>query len=132
MDHVTFARFLRKNQTKPEARLWAMLRNRANGFKFRRQVPRGPYVLDFVCMERRFVVEVDGGQHCESAYDAERDAWLAARGFRVMRFWNLEVLGNPDGVWEAISLALGDPSPPLAGTLSPAGERGLLDWRDDP
>lgn len=75
------------------------------GFKFVRQEPIGPYVVDFVCREKRLVVEVDGGQHAESRRDAVRDRWLVEHRFRVLRFWNNEVLGNIEGVWETIFAA---------------------------
>ena len=84
-----------------------MVRDRRLGAKFRRQHPCGPFVLDFVCLERGLVVEVDGEQHAESAYDAKRDAWLAAQGLRVLRLYNLEVVGNLAGARQAILEALG-------------------------
>lgn len=85
--------------------LWRQLRLwQIDGYKFRRQQPLGHYIVDFVCLEKRLVVEVDGGQHAEQQmkYDSERDAWLAAQGFSVLRFWNDEVLKNIDGVKEII------------------------------
>jgi very-short-patch-repair endonuclease len=76
-------------------------------------VPLGDYVVDFACLEARLVVEVDGGQHGEQGKrDAARTAWLEAQGFRVLRFWNNEVLGNTDGVIETIRRALGALPPP--------------------
>lgn len=84
-----------------------MVRDRRLGVKFRRQRPCGPFVLDFVCLERGLVVEVDGEQHADSAYDAKRDAWLAAEGLRVLRVYNPEVVSNLEGVREAILKALG-------------------------
>jgi len=85
--------------THAERKLWFALRDRrfAN-FKFRRQVPIGPFIADFVCYQARLVVEVDGGQHAESRRDARRDEWLAANDFRVLRFWNNDVLANIEGV----------------------------------
>ena len=102
------ARALRANQTEAEARLWRMLRDcRLAGAKFRRQVPVGPYIADFVCLAVKLIVEIDGGQHTENAEaDATRTAWLEARGFRVLRFWNNDTLANTDGVLEQISAAL--------------------------
>ena len=82
------ARRLRRDMTHAERLLWSMLRNRTQGHKFRRQVPRGPYILDFACLSMRLVVELDGSQHCDSAADALRDAWLESHGFRVLRFSN--------------------------------------------
>jgi len=93
------ARTLRTQMTNAERKLWYALRDRRfAGFKFRRQVPLGPFIADFVCFEARLVVEVDGGQHACSASDRRCDRWLAANKFRVMRFWNNEVLSNLEGV----------------------------------
>ncbi len=92
------ARKLRSRMTDAEAKLWFALRDRRfQSFKFRRQVPIGSYVADFVSYTSRLVVEVDGGQHAESRRDAARDRWLAESDFRVMRFWNNEVLSNLEG-----------------------------------
>ncbi len=107
------ARKLRHDMTDAERRLWSRLRDHQLGAHFRRQAPLERYVLDFVCFPARLVIEVDGGQHAESATDQVRDAWLLERGFRVLRFWNNEVLENTDGVVETIMKALEDaPSPP--------------------
>jgi very-short-patch-repair endonuclease len=93
------ARVMRRIATDAERKIWFLLRDRRlDGIKFRRQVPSGPYILDFVCFERRLVVEVDGGQHADSKADKVRDACLQARGFRVVRYWNTDVLKNPEGV----------------------------------
>ena len=104
----TFARRLRRDQTDAEQMLWARLRNRQlDGWKFRRQVPLGKFVVDFVCYDEKLVVELDGGQHGENPDDdATRTAWLEARGFRVLRFWNHEVLENLEGVLTIIAKAL--------------------------
>ena len=98
------ARDLRKYPTKAERVLWSHLRDRQlAGCKFRRQVPLGSYVVDFVCFEHRLVIEIDGGHHGEQFdRDRERSEWLESRGFRVLRFWNNEVLGQLDGVAQAI------------------------------
>lgn len=105
-----FARHLRSNQTDAELHLWRHLRAaRLGGHKFRRQVPLDGYVLDFACFESRLVVEVDGGQHGDTAgvaKDAVRSAYLESQGFRVLRFWNNDVLGNIDGVLQVIAAAL--------------------------
>ena len=95
------ARELRRRMTDAKNKLWLYLRNsRHGGFKFRRQVPLGPYVVDFLCERARLVVELDGGHHCERVgYDSERTAWLGAQGYRVERFWNTDVLQNLEGVW---------------------------------
>ena len=94
--------------TDAECKLWYHLRaGRFDGWKFRRQVPLGPYVVDFLCEQAKLVVEVDGGQHTErSVEDETRTRWLNERGYRVIRFWNHDVIGNMDGVWETISAAL--------------------------
>jgi very-short-patch-repair endonuclease len=106
------ARRLRRDPTDAERKLRRQLRARSLAdHKFVRQEPIGPYVVDFVCRERQLVIEVDGGQHAESQRDAVRDRWLGEHGYRVLRFWNNDVLGNMDGVLETIALALAD-SPP--------------------
>src|SRR3546814_3816191 len=90
-----YARRLRRDKTTVEQRLWAGLRDRQlDGYKFRRQLPRGAFVADFACLECKLVVELDGGQHAEpiqSEDDRKRSAWLQAEGYRVIRFWNHEV-----------------------------------------
>ncbi len=107
------ARNLRSNMTDAERCLWKHLRQRQiAGYRFRRQMPIGSYIVDFVCLERRLIVEVDGGQHQEQqAYDIRRDGWLVEQGFQVLRFWNNEVLNNSEGVLVRISEAL-QKSPP--------------------
>jgi very-short-patch-repair endonuclease len=124
---VERARSLRKDMTDAERRIWFALRDRRfAGWKFRRQVPFDQYILDFVCFDAKLVIEVDGGQHDErAAYDARRSAHLEKSGFRVLRFWNNEVLQNLDGVLMMIELNLradGDAPSPL--TPLPRGERG--------
>jgi very-short-patch-repair endonuclease len=99
--------------------MWRLLRDRRlDGVKFRRQVPIGPFVADFASVEHRLVVELDGGQHAESPSDAARNRFLAANGWRVVRFWNNEVMRNREGVFESIQQAL-----PLTPTLSRTRER---------
>lgn len=103
------ARALRANTTDAERRVWQILRKRRlAGHRFRRQCPLGPFVADFVCLDRGVVIEVDGGQHGDSPRDASRDAWLRRRGFQVLRFWNHDVMGNLDGVHQVIAAALED------------------------
>lgn len=94
--------------TDAEKLLWRHLRGgQFDGFKFRRQHPCGQYILDFVCLEARLVIEVDGGQHVrQQMHDQLRTAWLEHKGFRMLRFWNHEVLNDLDSVKEAIWLAL--------------------------
>ena len=109
------ARILRKQSTDAEIVLWNILRNRQlTSYKFRRQAPIGKYIVDFLCFERKLVVELDGGQHQEQAdYDAERTRALESRGYRVIRFWNNLALEDTDAVLQAILIALeeGTPSP---------------------
>ncbi len=99
-----FARELRKSSTDAELRLWMRLKNRnLGGFKFRRQHPVPPYVVDFVCLVRGLIEELDGGQHAEqTARDAARTAALELKGFRLIRFWNDEALNQTDAVLEEI------------------------------
>ena len=109
------ARSLRKQSTDTENALWKLLRNRQlTSYKFRRQAPIGKYIVDFLCFERKLVVELDGGQHLEQTeYDTERTRELESRGYRVIRFWNNLVLEDSDAVLQAILIALeeGTPSP---------------------
>ncbi|HEY9286922.1 MAG TPA: DUF559 domain-containing protein [Candidatus Dormibacteraeota bacterium] len=102
------ARQLRRDQTDAEQRLWRLLRNRQiNGLRFRRQFPIGPYFVDFACTTRRLVIELDGSQHMHAAaYDNQRTAFLATKGYKVLRFWDNDVLIHPEEVAEAIRLAL--------------------------
>ena len=94
------ARALRRDQTDVERKLWSLLRGRRlDGFKFRRQVPIDRYFADFACVEAKLVVELDGGQHADQAgYDAARTQTLEALGWRVLRFWNPDVVLEPEGV----------------------------------
>jgi very-short-patch-repair endonuclease len=94
------ARRLRVQQTDAERRLWFLLRDRRlNGAKFRRQVPLGAFVLDFVCQEAKLIIELDGSQHAnQTAYDTARTDWLATQGYRVLRFWNNDLTQNEAGV----------------------------------
>src|ERR1700730_18410486 len=86
---------LRQNATDAERRLWAMLRNRRlQSYKFRRQLPIGRFIVDFARTQHRLVSEADRGQHNESAGDARRTAWVESRGWRVIRFWNNDVLST--------------------------------------
>jgi very-short-patch-repair endonuclease len=120
------ARTLRRNATDAERAMWRLLRDRRlAGIKFRRQVPIGPFIADFASIAHRLVVEIDGGQHAESPSDARRDAFLAAEGWRVLRFWNNDVTQNRDGVLESIAqaAALTRLGPPALATLSHKWER---------
>lgn len=103
-NNITLARALRRAQTDAEGRLWRHLRARQfQGVKFRRQFPVGPYIVDFIALQSRLVIELDGGQHLLSLYDEQRDDWLSRQGFRVLRFWNPQVLTNIDGVLTSIA-----------------------------
>jgi very-short-patch-repair endonuclease len=128
-------RQLRKHQTDAERKLWERLRRHQLGFKFRRQHPVGGYIADFACVEHRLIVEADGGQHADEPADLVRTQGLRALGWRVIRFWNNEILQNPDGVIEAIFQVLWiDPHPgPLPhveeGEKEPSpARRGRVGW----
>ena len=101
------ARRMRREPTLAEARFWHYAKDRGiGGMKFRRQVGVGPYIADFLCAEAWLIVEIDGGQHTEDR-DGERDAFLAAQGYRVLRFWNSDVLTDMDAVGATILAARG-------------------------
>ncbi|MDO9468725.1 MAG: endonuclease domain-containing protein [Thiobacillus sp.] len=128
MKQHDFARQLRSKQTDAETLLWSRLRaHRLFGLKFRRQQPIGVYIVDFLCPEKKLIVELDGGQHQERAdYDSNRDAWLESEGYVVLRYWNNEVMENLEGVLEDIGRVAGvfaeaSPSPPAP---LPSRERG--------
>ena len=117
------ARELRKEPTEAEKYLWHVLRYRSLGVKFRRQAIIGQYIVDFVCFDRKLIIEVDGGQHAESRKDVLRDRWLKSQGFKVLRFWNDEVLGNLEGIYETIEEQLNcPPTPAPPHNLSGGGE----------
>jgi len=100
------ARDLRKKMTLQERKLWQYLRNRSlNNCRFRRQFPIGKYIVDFVCREKKLIIEVDGGQHNEEntvIYDAKRSEFLEKQGYKVLRFWNNDIDNNMDGVYVEI------------------------------
>jgi len=108
------ARVLRRTMTDAEHRIWLFLRARQiEGFRFRRQAPIGPYIADFVCHEARLIIEIDGGQHdTDSLREAERARFLEGQGYQMLRFWNNEVLANPEGVVTVIADVLAAASPP--------------------
>lgn len=120
--NIKFAKLLRINQTDAELRVWQAVRaSRLLGFKFRRQVPIDDFIVDFVCFEQKLIIEIDGGQHLNCQDDIERDIKLKTFGFKVLRFWNNEVMRNFDGVLDLIVENLQDtPSP----QPSPAWGRG--------
>jgi very-short-patch-repair endonuclease len=118
------SRRLRVNQTDAEAKLWQSLRARQLfGLKFARQQPIGRYICDFVCREKLSVVEVDGGQHADSKEDEVRDRYLREKGYRVLRFWNNDVLSNLDGVLEVIAAELGETPAPFDRPVPPHPDR---------
>ena len=112
---VVFARSLRKQQTDVELLLWQKLRDRRlSGYKFRRQKPIGYYVVDFICVERKLIIEIDGGQHNTpegKKYDHQRSQFLQKQGYNVIRFWDNEVNKEMDEVLNVINRALTLPSP---------------------
>ena len=103
---LTHAKSLRRDMTDAERKLWKILRDRQlHAAKFRRQQPVSPYIADFVYQDVRLIVEIDGGQQNDNAYDRRRDTWLNEAGYRVLRLWNNEVLENIDGVAARIIVA---------------------------
>ena len=128
-------RSLRKRATQAERELWSQLRRRQlAGLRFRRQFPIGPFVVDFVCLERRLIVEVDGEVHEHAGRierDVARDRWLMDQGFRVLRLTNAVVMNDPDGVYAAIAAALGPET--IAGVDTPHPRpfprKGGREWR---
>jgi len=115
---LSFARNLRSNQTDAEKSMWSLLRRKQLGFKFKRQQPIDPYIVDFVCFEKKLVIEIDGGQHSLEK-DQTRTDFLQQNNFQVLRFWNDEILRNKESVYQVIEQVLHSPLPnPL-----PQGER---------
>ena len=121
---VQRARKLRRDSTDAEKRLWRALRTKLPQFKWRRQMPIAPYFADFACLAGQLVVELDGGQHADAiGYDATRAQFIEARGFRITRFWNNDVLSNTDGVLERIAQELST-SPSRAVGAGPSLSQG--------
>lgn len=101
------ARELRQNETEAECLLWSDLRSRRlNGHKFARQIPLGPYIVDFVCREKNLIIELDGSQHAGNGYDLVRTSWLNANGYSVLRFWNTAVFEERRAVLDTVVAAL--------------------------
>ena len=102
------SRDLRKNLTDAEQKLWQKLRyKQINDHKFRRQFVLGNYIVDFICLDKRLIIEVDGGQHMDNVdYDSQRDEWFKNQNFKVLRFWNNQVLGEIGSVLEVIVKSL--------------------------
>ena len=112
MNTIERARELRRDGSRAEKICWNLIRDRRiNGVKFRRQHPIGPYFADFACVARKLVIEIDGEHHAfRVEADARRTAFLQREGWRVIRFWATEVVENPEGIWNAIGIALREPS----------------------
>ena len=122
------AKAMRHAPTPAEHRLWQILRaKRFAGFKFKRQLIVDHYIADFACLDRRLIVEADGGHHAEAVSDIRRDAYLKAQGFRILRFWNNEIFDNEEGMTQRIFEALQSPLP----NPSPAEGRGALAERSN-
>jgi very-short-patch-repair endonuclease len=134
------ARKLRKNSGEPERAMWRLLYTlRQAGHNFRRQVPLGPYYADFACHGLKLVIEIDGDTHGTTSamtYDAARDQFIRSEGYEVLRFWNNDVMGNPEGVYAVIVAAI-DEGPARAGTPTPdpspqgGGRHGHLALNED-
>lgn len=121
-NRTDFARQLRRDATLVERRLWYRLRRSQLGVRFRRQQPIGPFVVDLVCLSRRLVIELDGGQHVVAAEaDARRTRFLESQGYRVIRFWNHEVIENTEGVLARIAEVLGQGADEADGPSPGAG-----------
>jgi very-short-patch-repair endonuclease len=121
-----FAKTMRTAMPNAELALWQQLRKPGiAGLKFRRQTPMGRYIVDFFFPARRLIVEVDGGQHSDArARDEERDKWLSAQGYTVLRFWNNDVLENLEGVCAKIATFAGNPPPEVANAISTSPQEG--------
>jgi very-short-patch-repair endonuclease len=119
------ARELRRDQTEAESLLWRAIRGeQLGGHKFRRQQTLGSYIVDFISLDAKLIVELDGGQHADAVdYDAKRDAWLTSEGFHVLRFWNNDVMENLEGVLMNIAAALSPP--PQPSPLEGEGEKQI-------
>ena len=118
------SRSLRRSGTRAELTLWRQLRDRQlGGFKFVRQEPVGPYYPDFVCREQHLIIEVDGGQHSDSAADRERDAVLIGLGYQIIRIWNNQIFENIEGVLQMLQSELGKAPHPAPLPVNGARER---------
>ena len=127
------AQTLRESQTNAEGLLWHYLRDKQlAGYKFRRQQPIGPYIVDFACMPQKMLIELDGGQHAEQhTYDKKRDEFLREKGYKILRFWNNDVFENCFGVLESIRAAVQDPPPQQSapnGLTTATPPQGGSDW----
>ena len=112
--------------TDAEKEIWRRVRNKQLDVKFRRQQPIGEYVVDFVCFEKKLIIEIDGGEHFESIRDEVRDKWLQTQGYKVLRFWNNDVLRNVEGVMQVLRTEISPSplSPPFKGGEGIGKEEG--------
>jgi very-short-patch-repair endonuclease len=111
---------MRSDMTNAETKLWAILRAKhLDTWKFKRQVPVGPFIADFVCFSARLIIEADGSQHVDSVTDPQRTAWLESQGFTVLHFWNADILLRPDDIATHIHRVLTDHSPRSAAPSRP-------------
>jgi very-short-patch-repair endonuclease len=131
------AKYMRSNPTDAEVRLWSILRaKRLEALKWKHQVVFDDlYIADFVCFERRLIVEADGSQHADNKHDADRDTWFNQQGFEILHFWNNDILTNTEGVALSIlhaleSLCAADAARPLSPTPPPQGGRGFEGARE--
>ena len=124
---INLAKQLRQKQTETETLLWSKLRDRQLlGLKFRRQQCIGNYIIDFACMDKKLLIEIDGGHHNTDETikkDLDRTRWLKSKGYLVLRFWNNDIMENLDGVVETIIQTLAQKSPPHSNSLPRRGER---------
>jgi very-short-patch-repair endonuclease len=125
---ITAAKKLRQNQTEAEKKLWLKLRNRqVDGVKFRRQQFIGPFIVDFACLDKKLIIEIDGGHHSQvinKERDKNRTSWLEQEGYQVLRFWNNDIIQNLDGVLEKIREMLNHNNNPHL--TSPLKGRGMI------
>ena len=103
---LPLARANRNNPTDAERKLWYLIKDETLGFKFRRQHRIGSYIVDFICLEKNLIIECDGGQHAENKSDEERTSFLNSKGYKVIRFWNTDILKNKEGIFTEILKAL--------------------------
>jgi adenine-specific DNA-methyltransferase len=120
------ARELRRSQTEAERNFWNRVRDRRlSGYKFRRQHPIGPFVVDFVCLDRRLIIELDGGQHAlDVEEDRKRSLFLESQGYTILRLWNNEVFENMEGVLQTVLSVLNEVTPSPRPSPPKSGERG--------
>ena len=125
-NQIEKSRQLRKNMTLQERRLWNIIRNRQIfGYRFRRQFPIGQYIVDFICREKKIIIEIDGGQHNEDIkiyYDNKRTEYLTTEGYKVIRFWNNEIDKNLVGVYEKLKEVFNVTDTVTPPRPSPSGE----------